>query len=63
MIQFKKLTIPAAKPFDLPKIVYTGKTKKGVNDDLVMTLMIGLFWAREFINKKIPNVPYDTLKP
>ena len=60
MIQFKKLTIPAAKPFDLPKIIYTGKTKKGMNDDIVMTLMIGLFWAREFCNKRIPGVPYDT---
>ena len=62
MIEFKKLTIPAAKPFDLPKIIYTGKTKKGKNDDIVMTLMIGLFWAREFLTKNIPNIPYDKLK-
>ncbi len=62
MIEFKKLTIPAAKPFDLPKIIYTGKTKKGKNDDIVMTLMIGLFWAREFLTKNIPNIPYDKFK-
>jgi hypothetical protein len=62
MIEFKKLTIPAAKPFDLPKIIYTGKTKKGKNDDIVMTLMIGLFWAREFLTKNIPNIPYDKLR-
>jgi hypothetical protein len=59
MLIFKKLTIPGPKPFDLPKIVYTGKTKTGVNDDMVMTLMIGCFWAREFLAKRIANVPYD----
>ena len=61
MIQFKKLTVPAAKPFDLPKLIYTGKTKKGMNDDMVMTLMIAVFWGREFLSKRIPNVPYDKL--
>ena len=29
MIQFKKLTIPAAKPFDLPKVVYTARRRRG----------------------------------
>ena len=62
MIQFKKLTIPAAKPFDLPKVVYTGKTKKGMNDDMVMTLMIAVFWGREFLAKRIAGVPYNSLK-
>ena len=62
MIEFKKLVIPAAKPFELPKIIYTGKTKKGKNDDIVMTLMIGLFWAREFLTKNIPNIPYDKFR-
>ncbi len=62
LIQFKQLTIPAAQPFDLPKLIYTGKTKKGMNDDLVMTLMIAVFWGREFLSKRIPNVPYDNLK-
>jgi len=62
LTQFKKLQIPAAKPFDLPKIIYTGKTKKGMNDDLVMTLMIGVFWGREFLAKRIPNVPYEKLR-
>ena len=37
------------KPFDLPKVIYTGKTKKGMNDDMVMTLMIAVFWGREFL--------------
>lgn len=62
LTQFKKLIVPAANPFDLPKIVYTGKTKKGMNDDIVITLMIAVFWAIEFLKKRIPNVPYDTLK-
>ena len=62
MIQFKKLTIPAAKPFDLPKVIYTGKTKKGMNDDMVMTLMIAVFWGREFLAKRIAGVPYDKFK-
>ncbi len=62
MIQFKKLTLPAPKPFDLPKLIYTGKTKKGMNDDMVMTLMIAVFWGREFLSKRIPNVPYDKLR-
>ena len=62
LIQFKQLTIPAAQPFDLPKLIYTGKTKKGMNDDLVMTLMIAVFWGREFLSKRIPNVPYESLK-
>ena len=62
MIQFKKLTIPAAKPFDLPKVVYTGKTKKGMNDDMVMTLMIAVFWGREFLKKRIAGVPYNDFK-
>ena len=61
MIQFKKLTIPAAKPFDLPKVIYTGKTKKGMNDDMVMTLMIAVFWGREFLAKRIAGVPYQSL--
>lgn len=62
LIQFKQLTIPAAQPFDLPKMIYTGKTKKGMNDDMVMTLMIAVFWGREFLSKRIPNVPYNSLK-
>ena len=46
----------------LPKVVYTGKTKKGMNDDLVMTLMIAVFWGREFLAKRIAGVPYSSLK-
>ena len=58
----KLMEIHAAKPFDLPKVIYTGKTKKGMNDDMVMTLMIAVFWGREFLAKRIAGVPYHNFK-
>ena len=48
LLMFKKLVIPGANAFDLPKIIYTGKCKTGQNDDLVLCLMIGVFWGRDF---------------
>jgi len=42
--------------------VYTGKCKTGQNDDFVLCLMIAVFWAREFLSKKIPNVDYEQFK-
>lgn len=62
LLMFKKLVVPGANAFNIPKIVYTGKCKSGQNDDLVLTLMIGAFWAREFLNKKIPNIDYEQFK-
>lgn len=62
LLMFKKLVIPGANAFNLPKIVYTGKCKTGQNDDLVLCLMIGVFWAREFYNKKIPNIDYTQFR-
>ncbi len=62
LLMFKKLVIPGANAFDLPRIVYTGKCKSGQNDDLVLCLMIACFWGREFYNKKIPNIDYTQFK-
>jgi len=32
-----------------------------MNDDMVMTLMIAVFWGREFLAKRIAGVPYQSL--
>ena len=55
------MVIPAARAFNLSKIVYTGKAKSGMRDDLVMTLMIALYFGKQFMKKQFPNVPYDQL--
>ena len=62
LLKFKKLVVPAAQHYSLPKIIYTGKTSSGNQDDLVLTMLFGVFWSREFISKKIPNVPYEQFK-
>jgi len=53
------MIIPGAQPYKLAKFVFTGKAKAGMQDDLVMTLMLVVFWAKQFIDKTISNVPYD----
>ena len=62
LLKFKKLVVGTVNAFDLPKIIFTGKTSSGNQDDLVLTLLFGVFWAREFLGKKIPNVPYEMFK-
>ena len=61
LIQFRRMVIPAARAFNLSKIVYTGKAKSGMRDDLVMTLMIALYFGKQFMKRQFPNVPYDQL--
>ena len=62
MVQFRKIILPSKQPFNNAKFIFTGKSKKGMQDDLVMTLMIAAFWGREFLKQRIAGVPYDRLK-
>jgi len=62
LLKFKKLVVPGAQHYQLPKIIYTGKTSSGNQDDLVLTLMFSVFWAREFLGKKIANIDYEQFK-
>jgi len=61
LTQFRKIILQPAQAFKNATFVYSGKAKKGMKDDLVMTLMIAAFWGREFIKKRIHGVPYGTL--
>lgn len=61
LMQFRKMILQPAQAFKDAKFVYSGKAKKGMKDDLVMTLMIGAFWGREFVRKRIQGVPYERL--
>jgi hypothetical protein len=58
LIQFQKVVVPAAQPYQLAKYFFTGKLKPGMNDDCVMTLLFTIYWAQQFVNKKI-LVPYE----
>lgn len=59
LVQFRKMIIPGAQPYKLAKFVFTGKAKAGMQDDLVMTLMLVVFWGKQFLDRTISNVPYD----
>jgi hypothetical protein len=59
LVQFRKIILPGTQPFKDAKFIFTGKAKRGMNDDLVMTLMIATFWGREFLKKRIVGVPYE----
>lgn len=51
---FSKLIIKKEGNYALPKIVYTGK--KSGNDDIMMTMLIALFWSTQFLTgKSTPN--------
>ena len=58
LLQFQKIVLQPAQAYQLAKIVYTGKVKEGMNDDIVMTLLFTTFWAQQFLNKKI-HVPEE----
>lgn len=62
LLQFRKMILEAAQPFNDSKFIYSGKAKRGMKDDIVMTLLIGGFWAHEFLNKSIVGVPYEKLR-
>lgn len=61
LIQFRKMILPASQPYQNAKFIFSGKSKRGMKDDLVMTLMIATFWGQEFLKRKISGVPYDRL--
>ena len=59
LLQFQKLTIANVnRPFEVAKVFFTGKVKPGMNDDIVMTLLFTVYWAQQFVNKKI-LCPYE----
>lgn len=59
LLQFQKLVISKAQPYDLAKVVFTGKLKPGMNDDIIMTILFTAYWSQQFVNKKI-MCPYET---
>jgi len=59
LIQFRKMVLPGTQPYKPSKFVFTGKAKSSMQDDCVMTLMIAIFWGQQFLERRIPNVPYD----
>jgi len=59
LIQFRKMVIPGSQPYKISKFVFTGKAKSGMQDDLVMTLMIAVWWGQRFLKREIPGVPYE----
>ena len=61
MISFRKIEQPGPQPWSLSKFIYTGKVKRGANDDIAMTLQFTLYWAIEFNQRRITNVPYQEL--
>ena len=59
LLQFQKMVLQPAQAYQMAKIIYTGKIKEGMNDDIAMTLLFTTYWAQQFLNKKI-QVPYDS---
>ncbi len=59
LIQFRKMVLPGAQPYKPSTFVFTGKAKSGMQDDIVMTVMIATWWGQQFVARKIANVPYD----
>ena len=47
LMGFKRVICHPQRGYSLPKVIYTGKSQ-GAKDDLVMTLLIGVFWLTEF---------------
>ena len=54
---FRKVVTKPKESWKLPRIIYTGKLK-GSNDDILMCLLFGVWWAQRFVNKEI-LAPYD----
>ena len=59
LLQFQKNVLLPANSWEIAKVVYTGKLKAGMKDDLVMTLLFTTFWGQEFLRKKI-QAPYES---
>ena len=58
LLMFQKNVIQPTQPWNLAKIIYSGKVKDGMKDDLVMTLLFTCFWGQQFIGRKIV-APYE----
>lgn len=61
LLQFQKNTLQPAQPWDIAKVIYSGKVKPGMNDDIAMTLLFTTFWAQQFLTHKV-QAPYETFK-
>ena len=59
LLQFQKNVLLPANSWEIAKVVYTGKLKAGMKDDLVMTLLFTCFWGQQFLSKQI-QAPYDS---
>ena len=59
LLQFQKNVLLPANSWEIAKVVYTGKLKAGMKDDLVMTLLFTTFWAAEFLAQKV-SAPYQS---
>ena len=59
LLQFQKMVLQPAQAYQMAKIIYTGKIKEGMNDDIAMTLLFTTYWAQQFLNKKI-QCPYES---
>ena len=54
---FRKVVTKPKESWKLPRIVYTGKLK-GSNDDIIMTLLFGVWWSQRFVNREV-LAPYS----
>ena len=59
LLQFQKNVLLPANSWEIAKVVYTGKLKAGMKDDLVMTLLFTCFWGQQFLSKSI-QAPYES---
>ena len=57
LMTFKRIIVHPQRGFSLPKIHYSGKSKGG-RDDLVMCLMMNIFWCTEFTCQRT-EAPYE----
>ena len=62
LMGFKRVICHPQRGYSLPKIIYTGKSQ-GAKDDLVMTLLIGVFWLTEFTCHRVQARKYALLCP
>lgn len=52
LMGFKRVIVHPQRGYSMPKVVYTGKSQ-GAADDMVMCLLIGVFWTCEFICQRV----------
>ena len=59
LLQFQKNVLLGANAWEIAKVVYSGKLKPGMKDDLVMTLLFTCFWGQMFLRHEV-QAPYDS---